>query len=84
MRLTKIISIVIGITVATLAISFAVFHTQMPDCAPGQIDGQCGLTTFLAILYSLATAGAACLASILYFVIRHLTSCRKQPLQPPI
>ena len=28
----------------------------MPDCTPGQIDGQCGLGSFLQIVYSFAGA----------------------------
>jgi len=32
------------------------FKATMPDCMPGQSDGQCGLATFLQVIYSLAGA----------------------------
>jgi hypothetical protein len=84
MRLSKAISIVAALTLATLAVSMVAFRSGTPDCSTVRIDAQCRLATFLPILYSFATAGAACLASTLYFVIRHLAASRKQTLQSPM
>jgi hypothetical protein len=84
MRLTKAISIVAAITLATLAISMVAFRSGTPDCSTAQMDAQCRLATFLPILYSFAAAGAACLVSTLYFVLRHLAASRKQPLPSPM
>jgi ABC-type branched-subunit amino acid transport system permease subunit len=33
-----------------------IFKAAIPDCAPSQVDGQCGLATFLQLLYSFAGA----------------------------
>jgi hypothetical protein len=54
-----------GAIVAVIAflILDQVFKATMPDCSPGQIDGQCGLATFLQEIYSLAGALAAWLLS---------------------
>jgi hypothetical protein len=82
MRLASKITIVAGVTLITLIASIIGYHVQMPDCAVGQSDGQCGLATFLTALYALATTGAACLLTTTYFVVQHIAARRKQSLQP--
>jgi hypothetical protein len=39
------------------------------DCKPGQIDGQCGLSTFLGLLYGVGTGVAFFLISTVCFLI---------------
>ncbi|MGA2808471.1 MAG: hypothetical protein ABSE87_10075 [Terracidiphilus sp.] len=41
---------------ATFVVLNHIFKTTIPECAPNQIDGQCGLATFLQLLYSFAGA----------------------------
>jgi hypothetical protein len=62
----KSLFIVAAVTIAVFTISFMAFHSAMPDCAPSQRDGQCGLSTFLAFLYSFGPAVAATLATSIY------------------
>jgi hypothetical protein len=61
-RLRKTVDIALGtgcgavVAIFAFAILDRYFKATMPDCAPGQIDGQCGLATFLQVIYSLAGA----------------------------
>jgi hypothetical protein len=84
MRLSKAISVVAALTLVAFAASMVAFRPGTPDCSTVQIDAPCRLATLLPVLYSFATAGAACLASTLYFVIQHLAASRKQTLQSPM
>lgn len=39
-------------SIASLAMAIALWRSgASADCKPGQIDGQCGLSTFIGILY---------------------------------
>ncbi|MEO8869897.1 MAG: hypothetical protein ABI357_03600 [Granulicella sp.] len=67
----KSLLIVAIVTAVVFAISFIAFHVAMPDCAPGQQDGQCGLATFLAFLYSFAPALTATLVTSVYLFVRN-------------
>jgi hypothetical protein len=67
----KSLFIVTVVTIAVFTISFIAFHSAMPDCAPGQDDGQCGLSTFLAFLYSFGPTVAATLATSIYLFVRN-------------
>jgi hypothetical protein len=61
-RLRKTVDIALGtgfgavVAIFAFAILDQYFKATMPDCTPGQIDGQCGLATFLQVIYSLAGA----------------------------
>lgn len=58
---TKLIAGWIGIVVCSVLVALAfVASGRLADCKPGQIDGQCGLSTFLGMLYG-AAAGFAIL-----------------------
>jgi hypothetical protein len=58
----KALNIAAGIgggTLVAIGVFFALdllFKAAIPECAPNQIDGQCGLGTFLQLLYSAAGA----------------------------
>jgi hypothetical protein len=39
------------------------------DCKPGQIDGQCGLGTFLGLLYGVGAGLAIFLITTVYFLV---------------
>jgi hypothetical protein len=71
MRFLKSLFIVAAATSVVFAISFLAFHAAMPDCAPYSHDGQCGLATFLAFLYSLLPALTATLVTSIYLFIRN-------------
>ena len=59
MRLNRALLVWSAICAAFLAsvLSFCclvlIFRFLMQDCAPGQIDGQCGLATFVALIFAL-------------------------------
>ena len=58
---------------STLLVSVAVAAVgvvwgKSADCKPGQIDGQCGLSTFLGLLYG-ASAGLAILFGITVYLL---------------
>ena len=40
------------VSVIAFAVTFELFKLMIGDCAPGQQDGQCGLGTFLSLLWS--------------------------------
>jgi hypothetical protein len=46
----------------------AYFVGKAGDCRPGEIDGQCGLATFVWILYGLAS-GLVILVSVTVYVL---------------
>jgi uncharacterized BrkB/YihY/UPF0761 family membrane protein len=71
MRLLKSLLIIAVVTVVVFAISFLAFHAAMPDCAPDSHDGQCGLATFLALLYSFVPAFTATLVTSIYLFVRN-------------
>jgi hypothetical protein len=73
----KTLNIVMGIAGGALVaiVTFIVldyfFKGVIPDCAPNQIDGQCGLATFLQEIYS--GAGAIVVWPIVaFFLSRYL------------
>ena len=47
---------------------YFLFRQAYPDCAPGQIDGQCGLASFMDLLYA-----AGC-AFVISMIVGFLTS----------
>jgi len=59
-----------GLVAAILAFRplFYVFLQSYPDCAPNQVDGQCGLASFMDALY------AAGVAALLWLVVGILLS----------
>jgi cation transporter-like permease len=54
------------------------FIGKAGDCQPGQIDGQCGLSTFVSILYGLSS-GAVILISITVYVL--IAAYRRRQLE---
>ena len=59
-----------GLVAAILAFRplFYAFLRNYPDCAPNQVDGQCGLASFMDALY------AAGVAALLWLVVGILLS----------
>ena len=70
-----------GLLVA-IAAYFPLFHIfvrMYPDCAPNQIDGQCGLATFMDALYAVGVASLVWLVVAIVLsrhVLRRLGSGR--------
>ena len=58
---------------------FSFFLWRYPDCAPNQADGQCGLGTFMDILYAGATSAVLFLivAIALSILLLHWTRARR-------
>ena len=75
MRFTESIGgkalITLAIALLAMAIAYPIWRHALPDCAAGQ-PGPCGLTTLLALLYSIATALGCALAAILFFAARSI------------
>ena len=59
--LTLLLSV--GIAVASYAFGKA------GDCKPGQVDGQCGLSTFVGLLYGVVAGLTIFLSLSVYFLI---------------
>src|SRR5579885_1476360 len=61
----------IGAALFVAALSFVcllpVFMHHYPDCRPGNVDGQCGLGTFIAVVYALAISLAIWIFASLVF-----------------
>jgi len=68
--------ITLAIAALAMAIAYPIWRHALPDCAAGQ-PGPCGLTTLLALLYSIATSLACALAAILYFAVRSIRARTK-------
>ena len=51
-RLIITISICAGllVAIASFLLAFGVLRAVVPDCAPGTIDGQCGLASFVDMI----------------------------------
>ena len=77
MRRFRLIGLgIIGGIVATGVIfvpAFAMFLRLSPDCTPQQIDGQCGLASFMDALYA---GGLSCALGAIaaFFLSKHLLS----------
>jgi hypothetical protein len=59
-RLSLILAGILGgLVLAAMAIRplYFLFLKEYPDCAPNQQDGQCGLASFMDLLYAVGVAG---------------------------
>jgi hypothetical protein len=69
LKLSKLLIVVISITAGFLVsviaffLIFQLLKIKIPDCSPHQADGQCGLTTFLNVLYAFASSAILWLLS---------------------
>jgi len=63
----------LGTTLLSFVVGFGIFlGGKAGDCKPGEIDGQCGLSTFVGLLYGVAAGLLIFLSStICCLVIRH-------------
>ena len=65
-----IVGVVSGLVVAIAIFKpfYSLFLQAYPDCVPGQIDGQCGLASFMDLLYA-----AGC-SFVVWLIVGFLTS----------
>ena len=69
-RRSKLLLLWIGsIAVSVFAVMGGYFIGRLADCQPGQIDGQCGLTTFLYSLSGIAAGIVIFLCMTVYVLI---------------
>jgi uncharacterized membrane protein len=66
-RLWKSVLLLIAIAVVTFA--FFLYSGKAGDCKPHQIDGQCGLSTFLGFIYGTLSAAVILICGGIYLTI---------------
>ena len=80
-RRSNLLFVWIGsIAVSVFAVMGGYYIGRSADCQPGQIDGQCGLSTFLWTLYGFAAGIVIFLGVTVYVIIAayklHRRTCR--------
>jgi len=71
-RKPTFVIIISGAVIALATVVFATFYYQRKaeDCRPGQSDGQCGLSTFLGLLYGAVAASIILIGGGILIAVR--------------
>jgi hypothetical protein len=67
-RMNLVLAWLIGLLVSTSVAALGIGWGKSVDCKPGQVDGRCGLGTFLGLLYG-GGAGLAILLSMTVYIL---------------